>query len=102
MINNRRFLNWWCVDVARNATQLALEIYARIPLLPGSLFLKKTDLGKAGYDGHKAEYRGKTVRLWHSTYGINVSIILVCLQTFGDIPVANVPSRICMGNSIAR
>ena len=44
MIHNRGFLIQFGTDVTQRALQLALEMYARVPHIPQSLFMKGLDI----------------------------------------------------------
>jgi hypothetical protein len=44
LVSNKKLFQWWNSRVASNASLLALEIYARTPVVPQSLFLNKVNL----------------------------------------------------------
>src|SRR6201995_5349618 len=70
LISNKCFFQWWNSRVANNASLLALEIYARIPVVPQSLFLERINLSSEIMV--YACYQGKMACSGRA-YGINVS-----------------------------
>ena len=66
LVSNKQIFQWWNSRVASNASLLVLEIYARIPVVPRSLFLNEI-----GLEIH-VQHQGKMASSLDN-YGINVS-----------------------------
>src|ERR1700760_1218249 len=79
MTHSRRFLTRCGPEVTHKALQLALEIYARVPLIPRSLFMSGTDI-QIDFKDFNGLQTGTLVSvkhemkvfLWDLSYGISV------------------------------
>jgi hypothetical protein len=69
-VDNKLSFQWWNLRLASSASLLVLEIYARMPVVPQSLFLNKIYLRVD--DEYYAQYQGKIALDWNDC-SINVS-----------------------------
>jgi uncharacterized protein with von Willebrand factor type A (vWA) domain len=93
LIDNRCHLGQHNQDLSRHATQLGLEIYPRISLLPRSLFLNRTDIKIDTDDKRKGNYCGVAVKVWRRFgYGISVSNVCFSPYDIGNILKADMPT----------
>jgi hypothetical protein len=70
LVSNKQSFQWWNSQLASTASLLLVEIYARIPVVPRSVFLNNTNLRLL--KGGKASYQGKVATLLYH-YGMNAS-----------------------------